>query len=326
MSTTSGGPAHRYVTFAAAGVLAATGLLSGPASASPRQQPVRSDLGAQECARDVNAHGVVVTDTHLVVRGRVTALPGGLDAGVALNDRGWVAGTVRGVPAVWDGRRTTVIGLLHPSDTFAFVTGMNERGDVVGGSGSTATGTRAFLWHSGRLVELRSPGTTALASGINDRGQVVGGYTDADQQQNAVRWLPGGTMVELPALGGPGASSLATDVNNSGVAVGYSAEGTSGGLRAVRWAPSGSVSTVDPAGTTLGIASDIDDRGDIVGETSSATTAQTAFLRTASGQLTLMPPEPPQSGSTALAVSERRVVVGCEFSADATVSTRWSPR
>lgn len=326
MVTTSGGPAHRYATLAAVGLLTATGLLAGPASASARQHPVRADLGAQECARGVNAHGVVVTDTHLVVQGRLTALPGGLDTGAALNDRGWVAGTRDGVPAVWDGRRTAVIGLLHPSDTFAFVTGMNERGDVVGGSGSAATGTQAFLWHGGRLVELPSPGTTALASGINDRGQVVGGYTDADQQQHAVRWLPGGAMVELPSLGGPGASSLATDVNNAGVAVGYSTPGVFGGLRAVRWTPSGSVATVDPEGTTLGIASDINDRGDIVGETSSATTEQTAFLRAASGALTLLPPEPPQSGSTALAVNERQDVVGCEFSEDATVSTRWSAR
>jgi probable HAF family extracellular repeat protein len=126
---------------------------------------------------------------------------------------------------------------------------------------------------------------SSTATSINDRGQVVGYSSGADQSARAMMWS-NGQLRDLGTVGGN--RSIATSINNNGVVVGYA-----------------SVSPLDPnditpiiyqngtmqpilandGGRLFGSASDINDRGDIVGSARNELTSDIAFVRR-NGQIT----------------------------------------
>jgi probable HAF family extracellular repeat protein len=140
---------------------------------------------------------------------------------LVLNDSGHVAGTwarrggdrLRGF--FW---RNGQLVEIAPPDTAAdlHVTGVNNRGQVVGSWARGETGGSAFLWQGGSLVDLgRLGGEGARADGINDRGQVVVTISSpgGDPLQSRVVLLENGSRTEV-------ASGEAVSINRRGDVVG----------------------------------------------------------------------------------------------------------
>jgi probable HAF family extracellular repeat protein len=251
-------------------------------------------------ATDVNALGQVVgrADTapaaggasvqHAFVwdRGVMTDLgtltgPAGASYGAAINDAGQVVGTSFGTSSPY----TQTVFLVTPEDTTgdgradrwfrdnnadgvndlmrAVVNGqgydINNAGQVVGLSVGE-TRIFPFRWANGVVTDLGglSPDRYGYAYGINQAGVVVGLAGAGDGKTHAFRWTAAGGMKDL----GPG---TAMKVNESGVAAGYT-DPVDG--QAVTWAANQATPTtlgVLP-GDNGGLAFDINDAGDVVGQ------------------------------------------------------------
>lgn len=306
-------------------VLVQTG---GPAAAAavPRAVPDAEPLGVAECANDVNDRGLVVLDASMYRAGEVLPLPGGLTYGKRVNDAGQVLGNVGATAALWDGRRTVLVAPL-PGDDYVYLSGLNERGDVVGTSGQFGGVSRAFLRAKGGAVTvLSAPGVSAGASSLNDLRQVVGYVDDAGTQQ-AVLWDTDGSVRALPSLAGAGGHTLAVDVNNRGDVVGYSYEGPATGLsHAVRWPRGGGPAlSLDPDGGAFGVAVDVNEVGRVVGSVVPSGGAQQAFVRDGTGRTRLLAPAAPATSSIVTAVNDLGWVVGCALHDDVSDAFLWRP-
>ncbi|WP_273651253.1 hypothetical protein [Cellulomonas fimi] len=300
---------------AAASALAVT--LPAPAGASsPEVRP----LGVDECAVDVNAHGVVLTDTHLVDRGRVLPLPGGLTSGVALNDRGQVAGLVDGHAAFWDGRRLHRIGVVDPADTFEAVSSVSGRGEVVGTSGTFGGERHAWRWRDGVLTPLPGLGGSTGANDVNDAGQVVG---DAwlGARQVPVRWEPDGTLTTLPTLGDGTGDALAAALDSKGRSAGYSY--TDGAMHAARWSADTAVTDVSVPGHGFSIVADLNDRGVAVGSTVPPGLPQHGFVQQPGAPVRLVSPPDGADALVLSAVNELGLAVGCVVDDDGLHAVSW---
>jgi probable HAF family extracellular repeat protein len=115
------------------------------------------------------------------------AVPGVANIGFVINNGGQVTG-VSALPGntttrafLWTREKGMQnLGTL-PGDTNSSGLGMNDRGDVVGGSSDPTGDSRAFLWQKGAMHDLntlivgKSPFLQLpVAFGINDAGQIVG--------------------------------------------------------------------------------------------------------------------------------------------------------
>ena len=147
-------------------------------------------------AYDVNNRGQAVGDSSvdginsvpvLWQRGTPSGLTTRFGQASAINDSGQVTGFFfDGTGSfLWTRGRLVDLGTL-PGATVVQSTGINNRGDVVGG-----TGFDAFLWQRGQMIALpRLAGSTSGANDINDRGQIVGfSATNPDgTNPHAVLW------------------------------------------------------------------------------------------------------------------------------------------
>jgi probable HAF family extracellular repeat protein len=139
---------------------------------------------------------------------------------LVINDAGQIAGFSGDRAVLWE--HGTVRGLGTLGGSFARVTDINERGDVVG-FGETATGeVHAFVWRAGVMTDLGTldGDLTSRAEGINDAGQIVGTSHDASGRNRAFVWEDG-AMTALEALPGFRLSS-ASAINDRGQIVGRS--------------------------------------------------------------------------------------------------------
>jgi probable HAF family extracellular repeat protein len=171
-----------------------------------------------------------------------------------------------------------------PGASSSFARGINDAGEVVGGSGYSA-----FLYSGGKMIDLGSlGGSSAYAEGINSYGQVVG-VSDVNNYSHAFLWTPTtphgttGTLTDLGTLGGGG--GFAYGINSAGQVVGE-ASTSSGPSHAFLWTPTtpnGTTGTMTDLNTlagsntfTLYSATGINDQGQIVGDGST----KGAFLLT----------------------------------------------
>ncbi len=161
-----------------------------------------------------------------------------------VNDRGDVVGlaeTGAGHPHafLWTAARgMRDLGAIGTAPSMAL--GINNRGDVVGGSG------HAFLWTERDgirdLGTLGEGGRTSCANDVNELGCIVGvSQTGAtDQRGGAVTHAflrtPEGTMVDLGTLGGEHSAAVAISEETAGSVwiVGHSHDHAAA-VRAVRW-------------------------------------------------------------------------------------------
>jgi probable HAF family extracellular repeat protein len=97
--------------------------------------------------------------------------------------------------------------------------GINNLGQVVGGSSVGFNQSHPFLYSGGAMIDLGTlGGSSGWAWAINDSGQIVGSSTTAAIQEHAFLYS-GGTMTDLGALGG--SRSQAVAINNAGQVVGW---------------------------------------------------------------------------------------------------------
>jgi probable HAF family extracellular repeat protein len=266
-----------------------SGLVEVPVASAveaPREREI-IDLGTlpggrTSTANAINDHGHVVGDSEtedlvrhafLWRRGRMIdlgTLGGSLDSSgaVDINNHGQIVGWSAGGGAftvhavLWSDGRIIDLGTL-PGGLHSVATGINDRGEVVGRSG-TADGTEhAFVWRRGSMIDLGAlPGEDfSSAEGINDRGQVVG--VSLNTNQRAVVWQGG--MVSPLALP-PGADyGFALDNNNRGSTVGVGGfSGSTAINRAVVWRD-GVPRELGIADPSVSRAESINDDGQIVG-------------------------------------------------------------
>ncbi len=142
-----------------------------------------------------------------------------------------------------------------------FTTGINDRGDIVGGYITPPTG-HALLMRQGTFIELPA-GTLGEASGCNDRGDLVGSYTD---QKGFTRGYlaRGGDYVPtiLDAFGSD--YTQPRDVNESGTVVGFWHKLEDETYQGFVW-HKGEFSEINIPGATNTYITGINARGDMVG-------------------------------------------------------------
>jgi len=244
-------------------------------------------------------------------KGAMTPLPtlgGNNGFATGVNNRGQVVGTAENgthdpsciAPQVLDWEAVVwgpEEGEIHelppfPGDSIAAAVAINDKGQVVGGSGpicgpvSTAGSLHAVLWQDGSVTDLGSFGGTMnnVGTAINNLGQAVG-FSDlaGDTAEHAFLWQDG-LMTDLGTLPGD-FSSTAYGINNKGQVVGISCD-QSGNCRAFLWQDGvmTDLNTLIPAGSPLLIyGGDINSRGEIVGQAFDQTTGKmAAFLLTPS--------------------------------------------
>jgi probable HAF family extracellular repeat protein len=152
-------------------------------------------------------------------------------------------------PAAWQFGKAIALP-TEGSDPDGLAMGINDSGQVVGGSGICTAfnpnllinlqSVHALLWQNGRLVDLGNLGGQTgqalgnLAFAINNRAQVVGVSDLAgDTTYHAFLWTATTRMQDLGTLPGD-VASLAISINDLGVVVGLSIA-ADGNTRAVVW-------------------------------------------------------------------------------------------
>ena len=166
-----------------------------------------------------------------------------------------------------------------PGDTVGFALGINDRGQIVGSSGSCANtivtavglfvGPHAVLWEDGAVRHLGSlGGTMGKAGAINDRGEVAGfSSLPGDSSVHSFLWSRDAGMRDLGALGADHLGDPA-GINNNTQVVGGSCD-LAGNCRAFLWEKNvmSDLNDLIPADSPwyLVYALGINDPGEIVG-------------------------------------------------------------
>jgi probable HAF family extracellular repeat protein len=185
-------------------------------------------------------------------------------------------------PVIWENDEIQELPIL-PKDFEGVAEGINDNGQVVGGSGICAalnpiTGIslqplHALLWETGTVTDLGSLGGTGhgfgnIAYSINNQGQVIG-FSDLRGNANfhSFLWTRGTGMQDLGTLTGD-VNSLAIGINDVGDVVGVSLDAMFN-PRAYLW-KNGAMSDLNkliPSGYPLSLltACSINSRGQIVG-------------------------------------------------------------
>jgi probable HAF family extracellular repeat protein len=176
-----------------------------------------------------------------------------------------------------------------PGDTIGAAVAINDKGQVVGCSGtcgsvSPAVCVHAMLWQNSSAIDLGSLGGVMnnLAATINNRGQVAG-LSDlaGDATAHAFLWTEDNGLQDLGTLPGD-VLSLSSGMNNKGQIVGQSCD-VNGKCSAFLW-ESGVMTDLNkliPSGSSLSLiyGADINDRGEIAGQAYDPNTGETpAFL------------------------------------------------
>ncbi len=159
------------------------------------------------------------------------------------------------VPALAQNCSMVALGRL-PGTTISLANGVNASGQIVGNSG-----TRAFLYDSGKMTDLGTlGGATSAAYGINQQSQIVG-YADTTAGATHAFMSDHGTMTDLGTLGGM--NSYAYGINDLGQIVGQ-AQTATGAYHAFLY-QSGSMSDLGSFAGDNSVAYKINNSGQIVG-------------------------------------------------------------
>lgn len=217
---------------------------------------------------------------------------GGPDAfAIAINDRGQVlgfsfidstpnptTGQPTGAGFLWDhGKIQAIPDPLGGTQISPYR--LNNRGQAVGSAnlaGDVFEHTHPFLWENGVFTDLGTfGGIGGIAQEINEAGQIAGtAGLPGDMTFHGFLW-ENGVKSDLRPVGSDPCSQT-YGMNSSGQVVGWSgyfcAGGNFGNIRAVLWDKSGSAIDLNtriganPHAVYLFAATNINDRGEIVGE------------------------------------------------------------
>ncbi len=131
-----------------------------------------------------------------------------------LNDHGdvagfsYLAGDNTAHPFLWNGRRMIDLGTLGGENGFG--NWVSDSGDLVGFAQTADGSYNAFLWHTGKIVELPAVDGTPQsgANSVNDEGRVVGNTNDATGNQLAAVLWSNGVGYDLNTLIAPSSLHL----------------------------------------------------------------------------------------------------------------------
>ncbi|HEY3836336.1 MAG TPA: hypothetical protein VGL72_07180 [Bryobacteraceae bacterium] len=186
-------------------------------------------------------------------------------------------------PVLWEGGLVNELPTIG-SDLNGYANGINENGDIVGGSGNCAEfnpnlgqhmrSLHAVLWEAGRVIDLGNLGGTGQVLGhyahsINNNREVIG-YSDVagDRAVHAFRWTRVSGMQDLGTLEGDG-HSLGIGLNDAGVITGISASADFSSIRAFVWRDGAmmDLNQLIPATSALYLltACSVNARGEIIG-------------------------------------------------------------
>jgi probable HAF family extracellular repeat protein len=186
-------------------------------------------------------------------------------------------------PVIWGPGQAEIQALpTLPGDTVGFALGINDRGQVVGSSGTCANtvvtavglfvGPHAVLWEDGPVTDLGNLGGKMMgkAAAINNRGEVAGFSDVPDGSVHSFLWTRETGMQDLGALGKDVLGDPA-GINNSTQVVGGSCDSLApnANCRAFLWQDKKMMDLNDliPADSPLYLiyALGINDAGEIVG-------------------------------------------------------------
>jgi probable HAF family extracellular repeat protein len=230
----------------------------------------------------------------------------------AINNRGQIVGSARNnedvrQPWFWDGERGRFLVGDSPSHG-GNATDINRAGQVVGGTaflrdynedpGNLQFRTRAFIYDGTSMSDFGtlSGNSQSRAEGVNQRGDVVGTTYGGPGEQHAVLYRDG----QIIDLG----QGRALAINKRGEVVGGTVvvDVTHAFLYS-----SGKLLDLGTMGGETSIAVDINDAGEIVGNSQTATGQSRAFLHSDGAMLEL--PIPGETSSAA-AINRHGQVVG----------------
>jgi probable HAF family extracellular repeat protein len=201
----------------------------------------------------------------------------------AINNRGQIAGKAQttvidsGCPAyqiappvVWEKGRVQQLPTVA-GDPDGWAEGINDRGQIVGGTGDCSQNNHAVVWENGSVVELPNLGNTSLgneAFALNNRGEIVGTVSSSDGTTFYAALWHNGTLTNLGTLPGDFAA-IATGINDKGQVVGSTLDSNVNWSRAFIWQNGAmtDLNTLFPADSNLygTMANKINSRGQISG-------------------------------------------------------------
>jgi probable HAF family extracellular repeat protein len=255
--------------------------------------------GLYSVANDINDRGQVVgiattgSGYHAFLWQEKTGM---IDLGPALRDPPWRSGGAAisrdgqvafnapdGAVILWKDGVATSLGSLGSLARFGVVA-MNDFGEIVGtGSLTEAQGIRPLLFRPGvGLIDLGTIGgvgaVTGQPSAVNNRSVVVGvDYTYTPSQ--AFIWREGAGMTLLAQPDGTRPPNTdAFGVNDDGLVVGTVRFAAGADIRAFAWLPATGFVDLGTLGGPTAIAEAVNERGDVVGVSSTASGAWHATL------------------------------------------------
>lgn len=232
------------------------------ASAIDERGRVAGHLTRDGVTRAVLWHDGVTTDLGALGDGPVTAAPGD-----ALNERGEVVGTsyVAGRPHAFLWRDGVMTALPTPPGATSTAQAIDDRGRVLGRVDDPAGPDGPVVWDGGRMHLLDPDGRSAFTpTAVHEDGHVVG--RGGPQGSTPMVWDRRTGLRSLPVLGAEGGSALG--VGRPGLVVGAASTAAPGWRHAVVWVLGTAVPLDErlaghPA-PTLGLAQDVNDRGQVV--------------------------------------------------------------
>ncbi|MFZ6656560.1 DUF3466 family protein [Undibacterium sp. TJN19] len=228
---------------------------------------------------------------------------------------GKIAGASPGYMARWENLhfvpKTTI------TDDFGSVAySLNNHGVMAGVAVNQAAAhplAQAVVWNHDQVINLGSLDNNrhqSRALDINETGQVAGtsALNDDNTEQHAVLW-DGDTITDLGTLGGH--NSAAKAINNFGAVAGWSQDADSSAQHPALW-KNGEIVALSP--NQFGQASDINDRGTVVGYTYTANSQSLATVWRNNHEIHLT--NGTGSASVASAVNNTDQVVGYQMARD----------
>jgi probable HAF family extracellular repeat protein len=151
----------------------------------------------------------------------------------AINNRGQITGKAQTTvtdsgcppyqvapPVLWERGKVQQLPTVE-GDPDGYALGINELGQVVGGTGTCSGDSHAVLWENRAAIELPNLGNASYneALAINNQGQIVGLVSSADGSTFYAALWQNGAVRNLGTLPGDFAA-LATGINDKGQVVG----------------------------------------------------------------------------------------------------------